>query len=205
MPLTNWKFFALHYLDDWCGYDHRFVTGLASENARVERLESFQEAAKYYGVARNFATLQEERLDAALAALDRSSGALTEGTVDATVCDLAAAFQVEYGKNAISAASKFLWLRHKSPVVIYDGRAVRCLRCSGDRFQSWDYKAYRREWRRQFNEHEAPIRSACRELIRVRDFSLAHLMPDDVLASLVASNWFHERVFDKFLWWNADD
>ena len=47
------------------------------------------------------------------------------------------------------------------------------------------------------------MRSACAELARVSDFSPDN-ETDEHLRSTIASRWFHERVFDKFLWWNGE-
>jgi len=36
------------------------------------------------------------------------------------------------------------------------------------------------------------------------DFSLADTVDDDEVRGLVGNGWFGERVFDKYLLWNAD-
>jgi hypothetical protein len=205
--MGNFKFFALQYLNDWFGYDRRFVDGLSPTNSRGVRLRCIQEAAKYYRINRNFKTLpDEERLSRALAAVDEVSVPITEDSVDSAVCDLAKAFQKSYGSFAVSAASKFLWLRHQAPVVIYDSRAIQYLdkACDGKLGQC-DYADYRKEWHRQFAKQEHLLRSACFDLIRVKEFSRARDIADDALRGLATSRWFIERVFDTFLWWNADD
>jgi len=135
--------------------------------------------------------------------LDKAALPKGDDAVDASVCGLATAFKARFGNYAVSAASKFLWLRRRSPVVIYDGQAAECLWAHGGMFAPSDYPAYRREWRKQYSENRASIASACSELTRVRDFSLADLMPDSAFADLTSAEWFYERVFDKFLWWNA--
>jgi hypothetical protein len=205
MPIENFRFFAMHYLNDWCLYDNGFVTGLEPTNDTASRLEVLWDATKYYKVIRNLKKVQEEtRLAGALAAIDSVATPITDNTVDAAVDKLAAALNAIYGMNVISAASKFLWLRHRWPVVIYDAQAMKCLRESGCRIGVCDYAGYRREWRKQFSKREAVIREACADLERVKEFSLADWLPEENFRELTGARWFHERVFDKFLWWNAD-
>jgi hypothetical protein len=201
--MINFKFFALHYLNDWYSDDSRFVAGLSSDNGREERLDRLREAATYYKVARTLRTINEDRLAGALCALDAVKPPITEENVDVTVCDLAKTLQAIYGTTATSAASKFLWIRHRAPVIIYDGRAIGCLKSRSEAFRQCDYPGYRKEWLRQFVDHEESIRTACTQLIAVKDFSLAAAISDEKLNYLVENRWFHERVFDKFLWWNA--
>lgn len=197
----NFRFFAMHYLNDWFGYDRGFMAGLLPEVDPVTRLETLRAAATYYGVARNFRTIEgEERLAGALVALD-AVPALVDETTDSILADLALHFKSVYGTNAVSAASKMLWLRHQWPVVIYDGQAVRCLKRHGSRF--WDYGGFRKAWREEFAKREDEIRSACDELLSVKLFSWAADTPDNEFMPAVSSVWFRERVFDKFLWWNA--
>jgi hypothetical protein len=204
MRLLNFRFFALHYLNDWCCDDSRFVTGVSPEQDAATRLESLWEAAKYYKVTRTLPTLDgEERLAGALQAIDAVPVPITEATVDQAVCELAARFQELYGRYAVSAASKLLWIRHRWPIVILDDRASQFLWANGGTFRQGDYPGYCVEWRSQFARHEQAIRRACGELVGVKCFSLAGEMPDADLEQLVSSPWFRERVFDKFLWWNS--
>jgi hypothetical protein len=205
VPLNNFRFFALGYLDDWICDDGRFFYGLSSESTQSDRLATLHEAANYYKVNRTLPTLKgEERLSAALVALDAVPAPVTEETIDQAVCGLATRLRQIYGRYAISAASKFLWLRYRWPVVILDDRAAQCLWASGATFGQGDYPAYRREWRKHFAASENAIDDACSELVNIKAFSLASDMPDDLLLQLTSERWFRERVFDKFLWWNSD-
>ena len=121
--------------------------------------------------------------------------------------DVGEDFEKEYpkkhGKEKVSAASKFLWIRCQSPVVIRDTNAFEYLieGCGG---KLPDYAAYWKEWRKQFAKQKARIRSACAELVHVKEFSLAKDMSKAELESIVGKRWFNERVFDKFLWWNGE-
>jgi hypothetical protein len=208
--LENFKSFALMYLNDWYEKDRGFINELSSITKEV-RLRNLHDAAQYYGVKRNFGGVKEKGLDAAFTLLENAAQAVTRQhqSVVAVVAQLAKDFEKEYpkqnGKEKVSAASKFLWLRYKSPVVIRDTNAFAGLRAAScGRLPESDYAAYCREWRRQFSKRKARIRAACAELVRVKEFSHAKDMSDEELKSVVGSRWFRERVFDKFLWWNGE-
>jgi hypothetical protein len=201
--VDNFNFFAMRYLNDWCADDRRFVTGLASPD-RVTQLGSLGEAATYYGVARTLKYCDEkDRFGCALDALNATPPPRSDGAAVAAVRNLAGELQAKYGKNVISAASKFLWLRYRWPIVIYDSRAVACLRSCGQKFYPYDYADYRNAWQSEFTKRASAVEAACNELARVRDFSLANSIDHKTFVDWSSSQWFHERVFDKFLWWNA--
>jgi len=69
------------------------------------------------------------RFDAALKEVSNTS---TQENLDFTMGKLAIEFQKTYGKEALSAASKFLGIRHRLSVFISDGRAFTCLKRSAD-------------------------------------------------------------------------
>jgi hypothetical protein len=207
--LENFKFFALQYLNDWYEKDRGFINELSSITKEI-RLRNLHDAAQYYGVLRNFGGVAEKGLDAAFTLLENAAQTVTlqSQSVIAVVSQLAKDFEIAYPvkkKEKVSAASKFLWLRCQSPVVIRDTNAFACLQAAscGTLTES-DYGAYWREWRRQFSKRKARIRSACAQLVGVKEFSLAKDISDQELALLVASRWFQERVFDKFLLWNGE-
>ena len=229
----NFRFFALAYLSDWWQYDADFVSRLsAGKTSRRECLveaATYYQVVRSFHKKREDAgsptmTKALDILDRAFAGVNRS---ITQENVDTLVTMLAKEFrkaypppprkekqrsEVKQKKNAqqikeapglISAASKFLWLLHKTPVVIYDDRACRCLNnLATAKFSTEYYAAYRAGWNVQFKQFEPDILSACSDLTFLETFA-----PDDEaktsLRSLVGERWFHERVFDKFLWWNG--
>ena len=199
---NNFKFFALAYLNDWWQYDRSFVVGLSPSLSRDVRARRLMEAATYYNVIRRF---PKGSMGQVLDLLDATFGLVGPSkphNVDLAVTALAEVFNQTFHRGIeISAASKFLWIRQQSPVVIFDSRAETCLVRLGATLDD-KYGTYRTEWLKQFDEREEVIRLACAELIRVRTFS-----PDDEtdenFASVTNSRWFRERVFDKFLWWNG--
>lgn len=220
--MENFKFFALAYLNDWWQYDRNFVIALSPGQSRETRVYWLSEAANYYQVNRRFSEkdwpgkqwkgkewLRFGPVLDLLDAITKGSGALTESNVVQTVQTLAEKLgSPSSGNVEISAASKFLWIRHKTPAVIYDDRAYKCLtqrlgcKIPVKDWKKSGYKHYRAEWIKEFDKREESIRLACAELVRLKDFS-----PDDEteenLESTVTSRWFFERVFDKFIWWGG--
>ncbi|MHB1642830.1 MAG: hypothetical protein ACYDD9_00170 [Acidithiobacillus sp.] len=203
--MDNFKYFALMYLNDWYWWDKPFSERISSADTK-DSLDAFHGAAKYYKVTRNFAHSGEsKRLQGALDLVLAVEGPLSAGNVCEKVNTLAGAFAQTYGKNAVSAASKFLWLRYRSPVVIFDGRAVSWLRAKRYKVpHGSSYQVYRNKWLEAYSDNESRIRSACADLAAVRDYSMACEWSADEVASVASSRWFQERVFDKYLWFNAD-
>jgi len=211
--LYNFKFFALAYLNDWWQYDRNFASGLHPQGS--SRRESLVKAATYYQVIRLFPKAQDTsaRLNNALnqldGALSGSSTIVTPSNVDSIVTTLATKLGLAYKRKSskaaelTSAASKFLWIRRRSPVVIFDSRAHRCL-IRMNALPGETYDTFRKAWLAEFQTYETQIRSACHGL---RSSGVKDFAPDSKaksgVKSLLHQRWFHERVFDKFLWWNG--
>lgn len=206
--MDNFNYFALKYLNDWHLWDKPFSERISSELNSDSR-EALHEAAKYYKVTRNFSILdseKDERLQAALNLLLKIDEPVMEDNVCSIVTTLADDFKIKYSKNAVSAASKFLWLRFKSPVVIFDSRAIAWLRNNGYEVpHSGGYKEYREQWIAAFNDNENKISSACSKLENVKEYSLAFEYSKKDIKELSKSRWFKERVFDKYLWFNSNN
>jgi hypothetical protein len=194
------KFFALMYLNDWYWWDKPFIERLRNKD-KSERLEALHDAAKFYKVTRNFKKIEESnRLELALDHLESFQGPVDSENVNKTVNDLSEALKVEYGKHTISASSKFLWLRFKSPVIIYDSRALGWLTTNGFKPSDDSYASFRESWLKAFCEKEQEIKLSCTDLHTVKEYSHANSATDSEILWLVSETWFHERVFDKYLW-----
>lgn len=199
------KFFALMYLNDWYWWDKPFIERL-QRSEKSERLKAIHDAAKFYKVARNFKKLKEKnRLEHALDYLECIQGPIDANNVNKTFSELSDSLKSKYGKNATSASSKFLWLRFKSPVVIYDSRALGGLTAKGFKPLHNSYASYRESWLNAFNEKADDIRAACSSLHSIKEYSHANLGTDNEIKKLVSENWFQERVFDKYLWFYGND
>ena len=202
--MNKFKYYGMMYLNDWFQSDKVFVAGISSKNT-TESLKVFNRAAKYYKVTRNFPVLEgEERLAMARKLVLNVRDPITDKNVSKKVEALSDRFKASYGRNAVSAASKFLWLRFKCPVVIYDSRALAWLRCNDYDVSSSDgYDVYRKCWLEAFSDDLPEIKKACEGLYKVKSYSLACDESDKDIINVTQSRWFQERVFDKYLWFNA--
>ncbi|PIQ10753.1 MAG: hypothetical protein COW70_13090 [Hydrogenophilales bacterium CG18_big_fil_WC_8_21_14_2_50_58_12] len=201
---NNFNYFAMMYLNDWYSSDMLFMEGISSSETS-KRLTKFHDAAKYYKVTRNFITLDGEvRLEGALEILLQESGPITDENVCSKVTLLAETLKKRYGKNVVSAASKFLWLRFRSPVIIFDSRALNWLKVNQYPVSPiGSYESYREQWLAAFKAHEKQIETACNGIPAVRKYTLACDESENVVSEICVSRWFRERVFDKYLWFNG--
>ncbi len=81
------------------------------------------------------------------------------------VTGLVNSLREHYGSNLWSAASKFLWLRYKSPVTIYDQLAYQGLKNLMGSKRELGYEEYARSWRKNYEDNKLAIAKACTSLI----------------------------------------
>ena len=91
-----------------------------------------------------------------------------------------------YHRDLLVAASKILWFKFKSPIIICDNLATGALNLDRNRL---DYKTFYNEWYKRFTEEEPQISKACAELVKKHQGSKGD----------ISQLWFRERVFDFYL------
>jgi hypothetical protein len=107
----------------------------------------------------------------------------------------------EYGqRNVLSLTSKFLWLKFKNPIRIYDRKARIALST-----EEGDYSSFYHAFSKRYAECQEQIEQACANLVNVVSYSVQPRMNRWELESLVMSPWFRERVLDIYLWNQGDD
>jgi len=191
------------YLNDWLYWDQPFMERLHFDR-KADCIQGLHAAAKYYKVTRNFAKIDEDiRFEKAYEELFKIEKPNDNDEAVNAVLELSSSLKKIYGKNAISAASKFLWLRFKSPIIIYDSRAYECLKSRGYRIGYGNYKSYQKAWLNEFDKVEQTISLAAAELHTVKQYSQAYSCTDDLIIKFTSERWFRERVFDKYLWFLA--
>jgi hypothetical protein len=195
---------AFSYLDEWIWRDSRFHQTLRYETWQGTSADlgarELAKAATYYGVARTLKKTNEEpRLMGAYEELGKTR-LLEENEVPEVVERFAEKLHTIYGTHALSAASKFLWLKFRSPVVIYDSMVSKWI-CKNCEYRDDGYANYFKYWHEKFPEYEERIKEACAELVTpiVKGFTLACDVADDQLSEWTTSRWFRERVFDHFM------
>jgi hypothetical protein len=192
---------AYSYLDEWMWRDSRFYQVMRFDNCHNTSLDlgvnTLVETAAYYGVARTLKKAGEtRRLAAAYVELQKTRLSEGDNAIE-VVKRLAERLREIYGSYALSAASKFLWMRFRSPIVIYDSIVSKWLQNHG--YVDDDYSTYWQVWQRKYSEREEQIGEACADLTGINRFTLACQISDDQLAKWTSSQWFKERVFDHFM------
>ena len=188
MSAVSIKASAAQYASYWRRSEQGFVKDLAA-TSRAIRLAALVRAAAYFKVARSFALEYDvkrglPRVAPVLTILDEyGSLELTRETLVPIVTELRRRLASAYNmSDLLSAATKFLWLQHRHPVVIYDGNVRGAL---GSPYG--DYSAYLERWHERYEELEDEIRIATDALASTPG------LPAD-------TEWFRRRVFDIYMW-----
>ncbi len=189
---------ALYYAEVWTHKERGFVDGLASTDP-LRRLKAICDAGGYFRISRSLEVAYDvgvglPRLKPVLNTLDRvSPESVTDATLRTVVGELRREIGRAYGgRDLLSAATKFLWLRHRDIVVIYDSQARLALGAP-----SGDYDNYLERWRSEYSRVKPKVIDACKRLLQARQ------LEDSVRAEVNAhgaSEWFRRRVFDVYLW-----
>lgn len=199
--MVNLEYCALSYSNQWQSHDSVFYELLNSHNPQDQR-DGIKEAASFYKIARNFAAKYDGcyRFHNALNELNLQTE-VTSTTYINTVKRLADSFLKHYHRKNISAASKLLWLKHRDPVIIYDGRAINALQ---NHFhyegRYGDYDRYCEKWLEEYQNKSREIVDAANRLPSVIEFVFNHEATEHEVRSLIAEEWFKKRVFDTYLW-----
>jgi hypothetical protein len=185
---------ALRYLNMWLETErgpHQALNGNDEEQQR-NALTSF---AAGYRIARNlpkkyesgsrfqpvldiFKILTREQFD-------------SKSTIE-VVKDVSGQISKMYKRKVLSLTTKFLWLKFRSPVIIYDRQAREALGTDDG-----DIDAFYIKWRDTFHNNESDVTAACSSLPIAYRYTTAE--PADI-AQISSEQWFKERVFDMYLW-----
>lgn len=201
MARVTWEYAALYYLNWWLRYDRNYRTELGSSDPERQRI-ALCRAAAAYGVARNVAKAYDEGrgiarllpVRDALMKVPRSS--VQTSNVSQAVGRFRDRVSTIYGgADVLSLSTKFLWLRFRSPVRIYDRNVGASLGHSGRNIA--DYYA---TWGAEYAQAKEDIRAACDRLPELSEFCIDPAATPTDVAGIVNTAWFHERVFDIYHW-----
>lgn len=202
MAEPGFKYFALHYLDLWVSQDRECCEALEGKD-REKKLRTLAKAAWAYRIARNLPTRYDtgkglERYGPVLDIIENADAVDFRGErLLASILRVKKKIARAYGgRGGLSLATKFLWLKMKSPIIIYDSRARAALGTKGG-----DIDEYYSRWREQFWLHEDAIREACSSLRRAHEYTrYPEITTPQYISEKAAKPWFRERVFDVYLW-----
>lgn len=195
------EYCALRYAEFWFGTERGIVEELHSPS-RNTRIAALAQGASYFRVARTLPRAADlgrglARCEPVLEILERPGNRWGAGRerieLVTTVRDQLGAV---YGGLPLSAASKFLWLRHRDPFAIYDSQARTSLGTP-----EGDYPEFVARWEDSYQSMREGIREACRPLPLMRRYlSVGHRLSEPEVAAAVEEEWFARRVHDIFLW-----
>lgn len=203
MSHINFEYFAIQYLNSWFRTDQSLVKRVCSSDKNESR-NGLIKAATKYKVIRNLLEIDEPKRFHHVKKILDGTKRPTVKIVDEIVIECSNKLEKKYIKSALSASSKLLWMKYKSPIVIYDYRARVCLKKLNYQNIDGDYTAFRSAWRKEFFKNKKQISACCESLYKVKNYSLAYDIHDEKIKKLTSKKWFHERVFDKYLWENGD-
>jgi hypothetical protein len=198
----NFHFFAFHYLNLWINQDRECCEAMAGSD-RKRKLQLLVRAAMTYKIARNLHTRHDvekrlPRLGPVLDIIDHLDRASFRGPkLVPAIKKIRTKISARYGgRGLLSATTKFLWLKLKSPIVIYDSQARAALKV-----EPGDLEAYCTVWRQRYNQCESQIARACSVLPRAHRYTRdPKVTTAEYIAKTANQKWFRERVFDVYLW-----
>lgn len=202
--LPTVEYCSLKYLNLWLSGECRWVEAMHGDD-RATKLQTMAKFAKAYGISRNFHLkhevkdgLQTERFGHVLNLIDSLTAPdFADDRLLPKLNEMRSRISEAYGNlDALSATTKFLWLKVQSPIIIYDARARSALNA-----KNADIEDYYHRWRDSFDVHVREIAQACSNLDKVRRYCVDPAAVTPRFMDQVASQpWFHERVFDIYLW-----
>lgn len=196
MPIRTFDYCALQFLNQWVEKEERYCIALASDNLNTRR-QGLIDAGGHFRIARNLPTIYETdgRYQAVLEALSEVHDATEANTVEVVEALRQTVSNAYGGRNVLSATTKFLWLKLKAPVRIYDSQA-RCALGTAEN----DYRAFYAAFTKKFMAARHEIEHACLRLSEVLSYSAAPTMSREQINALTSQIWFKERVLDIYLW-----
>ena len=203
MKKVTLEYSAFQYLNIYFDNDKKCYEALVNGN-KSDKLEALKKAGNFYSVARNLPreydiNAGKERYEPVLEILDsiNMNQVVGESSVD-FVKKIQDQISEQYGgRGVLSLTTKFLWLKIKQPsILIYDSQVRKVLDT-----KNGDYEEYYYKWKDEYKEHESDIRQTCLKL-NEQHLYLKNQYDGlkDEIKEISSEPWFHERVFDTYLW-----
>ncbi len=198
----SFEYCSLHYLNWWLSHD-MICCQAFDKGDKAEKLNALKEVAAHYSIARNLPT--EFDLDKGFARYEpilNIIDALPSNTFEshdivAKITEIEGQISKVYGGDKkLSLTTKFLWMKFKHPVVIYDAMVRTALDTNDG-----DLEVYYEKWREQFAVHKKEIVAACAQLASVHQYAAnQEIGTKEYIDQISSEQWFHERVLDTYLW-----
>lgn len=99
-------------------------------------------------------------------------------------------------RSVLSLTTKFLWIKIKQPILIYDSQARIAVGT-----ENGDLDTYYEKWREGFKDNQREIVEACFKLTDMNKYAVnQEIGTKEYIKAVSGEAWFHERVFDIYLW-----
>jgi hypothetical protein len=186
----TFEYCAARFLDLWIRQERSLYEAMQRPDDKAIR-----DVLAHFRVSRSFAGIAGAEIGIRIAALLKEHGKyITPKTAPLRVTSLAASptFGSESQLN-ISAASKLLWMRWRTPFVIYDSRALRALQRDNGQLERGDYHAYYHVWRDAFEAAVPRLRVALQHLPRFVAFTALGEGGEREVRAMAHEEWFVER------------
>jgi hypothetical protein len=168
-------------------------------------LSALERAGAFYGVARNLPTKFDvkknvKRYQPVLEILDAvSKEQFNDDPVNTVnrILEIEREISAKYGdKRVLSLTTKFLWLKIKEPILIYDSQA-RIAVGSKD----GDLADYYNKWGKGFTKHQKQIEKVSSRLSELNLYAVdQEVGTKECINDVSSKTWFHKRIFDIYLW-----
>ena len=201
MSVRTLEFCSLQYLNQWMLRDSGYCNALA-RGSEKEKLDILHDAAAFYRIARNLPRAADidkglPRYKPLLAVIDAVKPADFRVNPLQRIHEVESAISRRYCKRSVlSLTTKILWLKVKTPIIIYDAQARRTLG-----IKAGDLTSYYNAWRKVFQEKSVEISASCAELVTMSKYTVdVDLATTSYIQNVTSNRWFHERVLDLYLW-----
>jgi hypothetical protein len=206
MPCRSLEHCSLQYLNRWISQDSQICHALKFGNPK-EKLTAINHAVSFYRISRNLPLSGDTgkglpRCKPLLDVIEKVNRDDFKSDPVSGIRNFESAIQKHYGPRGMaSLATKLLWLKLKRPIIIYDSQARAAI---GTR--SGDLNGFYQQWRIEFNSHASEIARVCRNLETMGPYSVdAKKATPKFIHKVASTKWFHERVFDMYLWMMGAD
>jgi hypothetical protein len=194
---VSFHFAALHYLNLWLAKEQRIHIGFQEHEPR-KRLAAIAAGAAHFRVARTLPKMDEER-ERYRGVLDILDGIKLEDVKETpvhVVSTITSEISSKYrNASVLSFTTKMLWLKFRSPIIIFDRQASNALK-----LKTSDFTEYWNRWQERFQQQQAEIEGACCLLVNVLPYVVDTSVTESEVQALSRERSFHERVFDSYLW-----
>ncbi len=201
MPVQNFEYCSYHYLNQWLTHDRNYRLILNS-NDKEKKLAALKKAGGFYRIARNLPREFDEkkglvRYQPVLNILDLTSQDQFKENPIKKIREIQNKISKRYGnRNVLSLTTKFLWLKIKQPILNYNSRARIAVGS-----KNGDLDDYYIKWKNDFRKHLTRIEEICCKLPDLHMYVVdQEVGTKEYIKEVSSKPWFHERVFDIYLW-----